>query len=357
MSQNKEREYSNLTATGQMGASPVNVVIVGASGAVGHELIKVLEERNFPVGELRLCATSRSAGKVMNFKGQSLTVEETTPDSFTGMQVALFAGGSASKEFGPAAVERGCVVIDNSSNYRLDPEVPLVVPEVNPEDVKWHKGIIANPNCSTIIMVVALKPIHDAAGIKRVVVSTYQAVSGAGAEGIEELSGQSGAIINGGEYPPGKFPYQIAFNLIPHIDVFQDMDYTKEEWKMVKETHKIMHDSSIGITATTVRVPVYRSHSESVNIETNKKLTAAEARRILAEAPGVIVIDDPQEKKYPMPLFCSDRDEVFVGRIREDNSIPSGLNLWVVGDQIRKGAATNAVQIAESLVKYGCLQV
>lgn len=334
-----------------------NVVIVGASGAVGHELVKVLEERNFPVGQLKLCATSRSAGKVMNFKGQGFTVEETTPDSFTDMDIALFAGGSASKEFGPAAVERGCVVIDNSSNFRLDPNVPLVVPEVNPEDVKWHKGIIANPNCSTIIMVVALKPIHDAAKIKRVVVSTYQAVSGAGAEGIEELSRQTMAIINGGEYPPQKFAHQIAFNLIPHIDVFQEMDYTKEEWKMVKETHKIMHDHSIGITATTVRVPVYRSHSESVNIETEKKLSAAEAKKVLANAPGVIVIDDPAEKKYPMPLYCSDKDEVFVGRIREDNSIGSGLNLWVVADQIRKGAATNAVQIGELLVQYGLLRV
>ena len=356
MSQGMRKEGVSLANGGQTGMPSVNVVIVGASGAVGHELIKVLDERNFPVGELKLCATSRSAGKVMNYRDKSITVEETTPDSFTGMDIAFFAGGAASKEFGPAAVECGCVVIDNSSNFRLDPEVPLVVPEVNPEDVKWHKGIIANPNCSTIIMVVALKPIYDAAGIKRVVVSTYQAVSGAGTEGIEELSGQTGAIINGGEYPPSKFPYQIAFNLIPHIDVFQGMDYTKEEWKMVKETHKIMHDSSIGITATTVRVPVFRSHSESINIETDKKLSAGEAKKILAEAPGIVVADEPEAKKYPMPLFCSDQDEVFVGRIREDNSITSGLNIWVVGDQIRKGAATNAVQIAELLVRYGCLR-
>lgn len=332
-----------------------NVVIVGASGAVGQEFLKVLEERNFPVDRLRLCATARSAGKQMIFRGQTLVVEETTPDSFQDMQIALFAGGSASVEFGPAAVQRGCVVIDNSSNYRLNPNVPLVVPEVNPEDVKWHRGIIANPNCSTIIMVVALKPIYDAAGIKRVVVSTYQAVSGAGAEGITELANQTRAVINGEEYPPQKFPYQIAFNLIPHIDVFQEMDYTKEEWKMVKETHKIMHDDSIGITATTVRVPVFRSHSESINIETKTKLTAARAREVLAKAPGVVVLDDPAGKQYPMPLYCSDKDEVFVGRIREDNSLPAGLNLWVVADQIRKGAATNAVQIAELLVKYNCL--
>ncbi|MCL6477015.1 MAG: aspartate-semialdehyde dehydrogenase [Peptococcaceae bacterium] len=333
-----------------------NVVIVGASGAVGHELIKVLDERKFPLGKLKLCATSRSAGKQIVFRGESYTVEETTPESFDDMDIALFAGGAASLEFGPAAVDRGCVVIDNSSNYRLDPKVPLVVPEVNPEDVKWHQGIIANPNCSTIIMVVALKPIHDAAGIKRVVVSTYQAVSGAGQEAIEELTAQTRAILAGEEYPPNKFAYQIAFNLIPHIDVFQEMDYTKEEWKMVKETHKIMHDQTIRITATTVRVPVYRSHSESINIETERKLTADEARKILAAAPGVVVIDSPAEKKYPMPLFCSDKDEVFVGRIREDNSIEKGLNIWVVADQIRKGAATNAVQIAELLVKYHCLR-
>ncbi|MFZ5633920.1 MAG: aspartate-semialdehyde dehydrogenase [Bacillota bacterium] len=333
-----------------------NVVVVGASGAVGHELLKVLDERKFPLGKLKLCATSRSAGKQIMFRGQAYTVEETTPDSFNDMDVALFAGGAASLEFGPAAVERGCVVIDNSSNYRLNPEVPLVVPEVNPEDVKWHQGIIANPNCSTIIMVVALKPIHDAAGIKRVVVSTYQAVSGAGQEGIEELTAQTRAVLAGESYSPSKFAYQIAFNLIPHIDIFQELDYTKEEWKMVKETHKIMHDNTIGITATTVRVPVYRSHSESVNIETGRKLTADEARKILAAAPGVVVVDSPAEKKYPMPLFCSDKDEVFVGRIREDNSIEKGLNIWVVADQIRKGAATNAVQIAELLIKYRCLR-
>ncbi|MCL5935796.1 MAG: aspartate-semialdehyde dehydrogenase [Firmicutes bacterium] len=333
-----------------------NVVVVGASGAVGYELIKVLDERKFPLNRLKLCATARSAGKQMMFRGQALAVEETTPDSFSDMDVALFAGGSASLEFGPAAVERGCVVIDNSSNYRLNPDVPLVVPEVNPEDVRWHKGIIANPNCSTILMVVALKPIHDAAGIKRVVVSTYQAVSGAGKEGIEELTGQTRAVLAGEEYPPNKFAHQIAFNLIPHIDVFQEMDYTKEEWKMVKETHKIMNDSSIAITATTVRVPVYRSHSESINIETRRKLTAGEARKILSAAPGMVVIDDPAGKEYPMPLFCSDKDEVFVGRVREDNSIDSGLNIWVVADQIRKGAATNAIQIAELLVKYRLLR-
>ncbi|WP_027363782.1 aspartate-semialdehyde dehydrogenase [Desulfotruncus alcoholivorax] len=331
------------------------VVVVGASGAVGQEILQVLEERNFPVGDLKLCATSRSAGKEMLFKGNTYKVEETTPSSFDGMDIALFAGGAASKEFGPLAAEKGVVVIDNSSHFRLDPEVPLVVPEVNPEDVKWHKGIIANPNCSTIIMVVPLKAIYDAAGIKRVVVSTYQAVSGAGAEGISELTEHTKAVLAGDEVVPSKFQYQIAFNLIPHIDVFQEMDYTKEEWKMVKETRKIMHDETIGITATTVRVPVYRSHSESINVETKRKMTAAEAKEVLAKFPGIILEDDPANKKYPMPLFSSNHDEIFVGRVREDNSLDNALNIWVVADQLRKGAATNAVQIAELVIKYGCL--
>lgn len=331
------------------------VVVVGASGAVGQEMLKVLEERNFPVGELKLCATSRSAGKEMLFRGATYKVEETTPASFEGMDIALFAGGAASKEFGPLAAEKGAVVIDNSSYFRLDPEVPLVVPEVNPEDVKKHKGIIANPNCSTIIMVVPLKAIYNAAGIKRVVVSTYQAVSGAGAEGITELTDQTRAVLDGKTFAPSKFQYQIAFNLIPHIDVFHEMDYTKEEWKMVKETHKILHDDTVAITATTVRVPVYRSHSESINVETKRKITASEARDVLSQFPGVIVEDDPAAKRYPMPLFTSGRDEVFVGRIREDNSLNNGLNLWVVADQLRKGAATNAVQIAELVINYGCL--
>ncbi len=332
------------------------VVIVGASGAVGQEILNVMDEKNFPVGELKLCATSRSAGKEMYFKGQSYTVEETTPASFDGMDIALFAGGAASQEFGPLAAEKGVVVIDNSSHFRLDPAVPLVVPEVNPEDVKLHRGIIANPNCSTIIMVVPLKAIYDAAGVKRVVVSTYQAVSGAGAEGIDELTEHARAALEGREVVPAKFQYQIAFNLIPHIDVFQEMDYTKEEWKMVKETRKIMHDDNLAITATTVRVPVYRSHSESINVETERKITAVQAREVLGQFPGVIVEDDPVNKKYPMPLFTSGRDEVFVGRVREDNTLENGLNMWVVSDQLRKGAATNAVQIAELVIKYGCLR-
>lgn len=333
-----------------------NVAVVGATGAVGQEILKVLEERNFPVRELRPLATARSAGRVIYFKGEAYTVEETRPESFAGVEIALFAGGAASKEFALAAKERGALVIDNSSAFRLEPDVPLVVPEVNPEDVKWHKGIIANPNCSTIIMVVPLKPLYDAAGIKRVVVSTYQAVSGAGAAAIKELEAQTRAVLSGQEYPPQVFPYQIAFNLIPHIDVFQELDYTKEEWKMVKETRKIFHDDSLSITATTVRVPVIRCHSESVNVETKEKLTAKEAREILARAPGVVVVDDPAAKKYPMPILAYDKDEVFVGRIRDDNSLDKGLNLWVVADQLRKGAATNAVQIAELAIKYSCVK-
>lgn len=333
----------------------LNIAVVGATGAVGQEILKILAERDFPIANLKLLASQRSAGKKITFQGNEYTVEETTHDSFHKMDIALFAGGSASKEYARSAASSGCVVIDNSSAFRLEADVPLVVPEVNPEDVKWHKGIIANPNCSTIQMVVALNPLHQAAKIKRVVVSTYQAVSGAGIEAIEELTQQTQAVLSGQEYPPQVFPYPIAFNLIPHIDVFEEMDYTKEEWKMVRETRKIMHDDSIAITATTVRVPVYRSHSESINIETERKLTAEQAREILRQSPGVVVLDNVKEKQYPMPLYTSDHDEVFVGRIREDNSLANGLNLWVVADQLRKGAATNAVQIAELLVKYNCI--
>lgn len=328
-----------------------NLVVVGATGAVGQEILKVLAERKFPINELRLCATARSAGKVMEFQEKQYTIEETTADSFSGMDIALFAGGSASKEFAKDVVAAGAVMIDNGSAFRLDPEVPLVVPEVNPEAVKDHKGIIANPNCSTIQMVVALKPIHDAAKLKRVIVSTYQAVSGAGIEAIEELTEQTKAVINEKEAEVKVFPYQIANNLIPHIDIFGELDYTKEEWKMVKETQKILGDDTIAITATTVRVPVYRSHSESINIETVKKVTAQEAKELFTKAPGIIVVDNPEKKEYPMPLFTSNKDEVFVGRIREDNSIEKGLNIWCVADQLRKGAATNAVQIAELLIK------
>lgn len=326
-----------------------NVAIVGATGAVGQEFLKILAERKFPVEELRLLATKRSAGKTIVWQGRELEVQETTHDSFKGIDIALFAGGSSSTEFARSAVASGAVVIDNSSAFRLDPEVPLVVPEVNPEDVKKHKGIIANPNCSTIMMVVALKPIYDLAGIKRVVVSTYQAVSGAGRDGIEELEAQVQAYTKGEPLKSAAFPYQIAFNLIPRIDVFQEGDYTKEEWKMVKETRKIFHAPDMAVTATTVRVPVFRSHSESINVETERAASVEEVREALSKAPGIIVDDEPAKDRYPMPWFSADTDEVYVGRLRQDFSVENGFNLWVVGDQIRKGAATNAVQIAELL--------
>ena len=336
----------------------LNVAILGATGAVGQEFIKLIEERQFPFAGIKLLASERSAGKQLAVAGLSYTVEEASAQSFKGIDIALFAGGSASKTFADDAVKAGAVVIDNSSAFRMDPLVPLVVPEVNPEAIFQHNGIIANPNCSTIIMVMALKPIQDKVKIKRVVVSTYQAVSGAGKEAIDELSDQVAAISAGNPaiakiLPSASLPkhYQIAFNLIPQIDVFLDDGYTKEEMKMVYETRKIMNEPTMAITATTVRVPVYRSHSESINLELSSRLSVDEAKSLLSKFPGVIVMDNPAEMEYPMPLFTSNRDEVFVGRIREDNSIEYGLNMWVVGDQIRKGAALNALQIAEVMIK------
>lgn len=334
-----------------------NVAILGATGAVGQEFLRLIEERKFPFAELKLLASKRSAGKQIDFMGKTYTVEEATPESFEGVQIALFAGGSISKTLAPEAVKRGAVVIDNSSAFRMDPEVPLVVPEVNPQAISAHKGIIANPNCSTIIMVMALKPIYDLAKIKRIVVSTYQAVSGAGKEAIDELNDQVKASLEGREMVANILPsasldkhYPIAFNLIPHIDVFVEDDYTKEEMKMVHETHKILGDYTIGISPTTVRVPVYRSHSESINLEFEGPVSVDEVRKELAAFPGVIVQDDPANMEYPMPLYTSNENEVRVGRIRPDRSVEHGLNLWVVGDQIRKGAALNALQIAEYMV-------
>ena len=334
-----------------------NVAILGATGAVGQECLRLIEERKFPFAELKLLASKRSAGKQIDFMGKTYTVEEATPESFEGVQIALFAGGSISKTLAPEAVKRGAVVIDNSSSFRMDPEVPLVVPEVNPQAISAHKGIIANPNCSTIIMVMALKPIYDLAKIKRIVVSTYQAVSGAGKEAIDELNDQVKASLEGREMVANILPsasldkhYPIAFNLIPHIDVFVEDDYTKEEMKMVHETHKILGDYTIGISPTTVRVPVYRSHSESINLEFEGPVSVDEVRKALAAFPGVIVQDDPANMEYPMPLYTSNENEVRVGRIRPDRSVEHGLNLWVVGDQIRKGAALNALQIAEYMV-------
>ncbi|NLK51226.1 MAG: aspartate-semialdehyde dehydrogenase [Syntrophomonadaceae bacterium] len=331
------------------------VALVGATGAVGQEMLKILEERNFPIGKLKALAAPEEAGSVVRFRGKEWVVEGAAPESFEGCQLAFFAAGEVVRWLGPEAVKRGAVVVDNSSTFRMDPKVPLVVPEVNPEDVRWHQGIIANPNCSTIIMVVPLKPLHDAFGIKRVVVSTYQAVSGAGVAGLKELEQQTRQLITGEPIKPEVFTHQIAFNLIPHIDVFEANGYTKEEMKMVNETRKILHTPSMSICATTVRVPVFRSHSESINIETERKLTAATAREILARAPGIVVLDDPSQNKYPMPVDTAYSDEVFVGRIREDISREKGLNFWVAADQIRKGAATNTVQIAEILVRENML--
>ena len=335
-----------------------NVAILGATGAVGQEFLNLIEERNFPFAELKMLASKRSAGKKIQFMGKEYTVEEATDDSFKGVDIALFAGGAASKTFAPAAVKAGAVVIDNSSAFRMDPEVPLVVPEVNPEAIANHKGIIANPNCSTIIMVMALKPLYNVSKIKRVVVSTYQAVSGGGKEAMAELEEQVKAINEGRPVVANILPgaslakhYQIAFNLIPQIDVFKDNLYTKEEMKMIDETKKIMNDDSMRITATTIRVPVYRSHAESVNVEFEDEISVEKAREVLAAFPGVTLTDNPDEQIYPMPLETSGKNDVEVGRIRKDYSTDNALNFWVCGDQIRKGAALNALQIAEYMIK------
>lgn len=336
-----------------------NVAILGATGAVGQEFLNLIEERNFPFAELKMLASKRSAGKKISFMGKEYTVEEATEDSFKGVEIALFAGGAASKTFAPAAVKAGAVVIDNSSAFRMDPEVPLVVPEVNPEAIASHKGIIANPNCSTIIMVMTLKPLYDVAKIKRIVVSTYQAVSGGGKEAMAELEEQVKAINEGRPVVANILPgaalekhYQIAFNLIPQIDVFKDNLYTKEEMKMIDETKKIMSDASMRITATTIRVPVYRSHAESVNVEFESEISVEKAREVLAAFPGVTLKDDPSQQLYPMPLETSGKNDVEVGRIRKDYSIDNALNFWVCGDQIRKGAALNALQIAEYMIQH-----
>lgn len=336
----------------------INLAIVGVTGAVGQEFLKLIEERNFPFANLKMLASSRSAGKQIDFMGKTYTVEETTEKSFEGVDIALFAGGKASKFFAPAAVKAGAVAIDNSSTFRMDKDVPLVVPEVNPAAISQHRGIIANPNCSTIIMVMALKPLYDISKIKRVVVSTYQAVSGAGREGMDELKNQLDALAKGEEVQAKVLPvasldkhYQIASNLLPQIDIFMDNLYTKEEMKMIDETRKIMGDSEMKITATTVRVPVYRSHAESVNVEFYDEVSVEAARAALEKFPGVILRDNPAEMIYPQPLETSGKDDVEVGRLRKDFSVEHGLNFWVCGDQIRKGAALNALKIAEFLIK------
>ena len=330
------------------------VAIVGATGLVGGEFLRILEERKFPMDSLRLYASDRSAGKRISFMGEELVVEETNDNSFDNIDIALFsAGGDISKRFSPLAARAGAVAIDNSSAFRMDPEVPLVVPEVNAGDIDSHKGIIANPNCSTIQMVVALNPLHAVNPIQRIVVSTYQAVSGTGAAAVDELRDQIGSIVGGrqDEVAPKAYPHQIAFNALPFVESFLDNDYTTEEWKMVQETRKIMHEPDMPVCATCVRVPVYTSHGEAVNVELSQPMTAEEARDILASAPGVTVQDVPRDQVYPLPLSAAGTDDVFVGRIRKDFSHPRGLAMWVVADNLRKGAALNAVQIAEALVR------
>lgn len=341
-----------------------NVAIVGATGMVGQSLVQVLQERNFPVGELKLLASSRSVNLTVEVMGQTYKVEEAKPEAFAGIDVAFFSAGEAiSKELAPEAVRRGAVVVDNSNAFRMDEGMPLVVPEVNSDALAGHRGIIANPNCSTIQLVVALQPLQQAAGLKRVVVASYQSVSGAGKEAVDEVVNQSRAILEGRSdfareripHANAKVQHQIAFNMVPQIDVFVEDGYSKEEMKIIRETRKIMGLPDLLITSTTVRVPVLNGHSEAVNVELERPLSPDEARDILSKAPGVVVMDDVNELLYPMPAQISGRDEVFVGRIRVDRSVPYGLNMWVVADNIRKGAATNSIQIAEALIARGQL--
>jgi len=334
------------------------VAVGGATGAVGREMVNILASRNFPIESLKPLASSRSIGKAVTFRDKEIPVEVLDKDSFRGVDIAFFsAGGSVSKEFAPIAAKSGCVVVDNSSAWRQEPHIPLVVPEVNPQALKGHPGIIANPNCSTIQMVVALKPIYDAVGIKRIVVSTYQSVSGTGQKGVEELASQTRGLLTNGEVKNKVYPHRIAFNCLPHIDIFLDNGYSREEMKMVNETRKIIGDDSILISATTVRVPVFYAHSEAVWIETDKKITPEEVRRLLKKAPGVAVVDDPSRNEYPLAINAAGRDETFVGRIREDLSCEKGIVLWVVSDNLRKGAALNAIQIGERLVEMGLVRV
>ena len=331
-----------------------NVAIVGATGMVGQEFIKVLEERNFPMASIRLYASDRSAGKKLYVGHQEIVVKETAPESFQHVDIALFSAGTeVSRYFSPIAAKSGALVIDNSAAFRMEPKVPLVVPEVNPQDIRRHEGIIANPNCSTIQMVVALYPLHKVNPIKRIVVSTYQAVSGTGSAAMEELTTQAKLVLEGQNVVPHVYPHQIAFNLLPEIDVFLDSGYSKEEWKLVEETRKIMHAEDMAISATCVRVPVFIGHSEAVNVEFTEPMSPEEAKRILARAPGVKVLDDPSVSLYPQPWLAAGSDDVFVGRIRADSSQPKSLVMWVVADNLRKGAALNAVQIAEEAAQRG----
>lgn len=328
------------------------VAVAGATGAVGREMLEILEERKFPVAELVALASERSEGERLEFKGKNVIVRKLNKASFKDVDIALFsAGAERSLEFAPAAVNSGAVVVDNSSAFRMDPVVPLVVPEVNAHALEKHKGIIANPNCSTIAMVMVLKPIHDRAKIRRVVVTTFQSVSGTGKEAMDELANQTVSLLNFRDVETKVYPHQIAFNCIPHIDSFLENGYTREEMKLLQETRKIMEDDSIGVTATTVRVPVFRCHSAAVNIELATNIMANEVRAVLAAAPGVVVYDDPKKNLYPLAIDVAGKDETYVGRIREDESVPNGINLWIVSDNLRKGSALNAVQIAELLIK------
>ncbi len=329
-----------------------HVAIVGATGAVGVEMIKTLEKRNFPVGKLTLLASARSVGKTLKYKGTDIAIKELTKDSFAGIDIALFsAGGSISKEFGPVAAKAGCVVVDNSSAFRMDDSVPLVVPEINAADVKKHKGIIANPNCTTAITLMALYPLHQAFGVKRIFASSYQAVSGTGAKAIEELERQVGEVVKGLKPTKEVYPHQIAFNVLPHVDSFLPTGYTKEEMKMENEGRKIMHHPNFRASVTCVRVPVYRAHSVAVSAEFEKPVTVDAARAVLQKAPGLDVVDNPEKKEYPLPLYVAEKYNCQVGRIRQDCALDNGLCFWVVGDQLLKGAALNAVQIAEELLK------
>ena len=329
-----------------------HVAVIGATGAVGIEMIRTLEKREFPVGNLTLLASRRSAGKERKFRGECITVKELAQDSFAGIDLALFsAGGSISRDFAPAAAKAGCIVIDNSSAFRMDDSVPLVIPEINAADVQWHKGIIANPNCTTAVTLMALYPLHQAFNVKRIFASSYQAVSGTGAKAIEELERQVSAIVSGKPVTKQVYPHQIAFNVLPHVDSFLPNGYTKEEMKMENEGRKIMHHPTFRASVTCVRVPVYRAHSVAVSAEFEKPVSPEAAREVLSRAPGLDVVDDPTKNEYPQPLYAAEKYNCQVGRIRRDCALENGLAFWVSGDQLLKGAALNAVQIAEELVR------
>lgn len=334
-----------------MNSNP-HVAVVGATGAVGIEMLKTLEKRNFPVGKMTLLASARSVGKTLPFRGQTVAIKELTKDSFTGIDIALFsAGGSISKEYAPIAAKAGCVVVDNSSAFRMDNSVPLVVPEINGADIQGHKGILANPNCTTAITLMALYPLHKAFGVKRIFASSYQAVSGTGAQAIEELKRQVSEVVEGKPVTKQVYPHQIAFNVLPHVDSFLPSGYTKEEMKMENEGRKIMHHPNFRASVTCVRVPVYRAHSVAVSAEFEKPISVDAAREVLKRAPGLDLVDDPEKKEYPLPLYVAEKYNCQVGRLRMDCALDNGLCFWVVGDQLLKGAALNAVQIAEELLK------